>query len=133
MSDAPTLAVVAARRMDAGTLEFLRLGTGLVAGGGALTLVEVGRGAGLLSGGADLPEDAERYLEGLASFGTVPHPVDAGALRDLLTTCDRFLRVADADRSGAPPLVIVDAAWLAATSDDALVRAFEDAGQIIGG
>lgn len=129
----PTLGVIAASRFDAGVLEFLRLCTGLVAGGGALTLVEVGKGGGLVSAGRGVPGPAERYLEGLASFDVRPHRVDAAELRDLLVGCGRFLRVADADRRGTPELVVVDGAWLMHVPDPSLVLAFEEAGQLIRG
>ena len=129
----PTLGVVAASRLEEGVVEFLRLCTGLVAGGGALTLVEVGKGAGLFSGAGELPSRVERYLEGLASFDIRPHRVDASELRDLLVGCGRFLRVADADRRGTPELVVVDGAWLMHVPDPSLVLAFEEAGQLIRG
>ncbi len=133
MKGAPTLGVVATGRLDEAAFEFLRLCTGFVAGGGALTLVEVGKGAGLFSQAQDLPLRAERNLEGLASFGVVPHRVVASELRDLLVGCGRFLRVADRDRRGTPELVVVDAAWLMHVPDPSLVLAFEEAGQLIRG
>lgn len=133
MSGASTLAVVATDRLDAGALEFLRLCTGLIAGGGGLTLVEVGKGAGLLSGAADLPEEAERQLEGLASFDVVPRVVDAAALRALLVASSRVLRVARPTRRGTPALVVIDGPWLMHVPDPALVLAFEEAGQLLRG
>ena len=131
MSGSSTLAVIATSRLDAGVEEALRLVAALVAGGGAVTLVEVGRGAGLLSAAAALPDELERTLEGLAAFGTVPRPVDAATLRQLLGQSGRLLRVADADRRGTPALAVVDAAWLVHVPDPALILAFEDAGQLI--
>ena len=125
------LGVVAAARLEGGAAEFLRLCTGLVAGGHALRLVEVGRGIGLFSAPRERPAEVERQLEGLASFGVVPEPTDASALRALLAQSRRVLRVADADRRGTPALVLADAAWLMHVTDAALVLAFEEAGQLL--
>ena len=133
MSGTPTLAVVATDRLDAGAQEFLRLCTGHVAGGGALTLVEVGKGTGLFSRAEDLPIEVERQLEGLASFGVTPHRVSASELRDLLVGCGRFLRIARPTRRGTPEVVVVDGGWLMHVPDPALVLAFEEAGQLIRG
>lgn len=133
MTGLPTLGVVATGRLDDGAFEFLRLCTGFVAGGGALTLVEIGKGAGLFSRAKDLPVRAEQNLDGLASFDVTPHRVDAAELRDLLLGSGRFFRVADPARTGTPELVVVDAAWLADASDASLVHAFEEAGQLIRG
>ncbi|MDF1701562.1 MAG: hypothetical protein P1V36_10450 [Planctomycetota bacterium] len=133
MSAAATLAVVATDRLDAGALEWLRLCTGLVAAGGALTLVEVGKGAGLFSRARDLPEEAERQLEGLAAFEVVPRAVEAPALRELLVASQRVLRVASPARRGTPALVVIDGPWLMHVPDPALVLAFEEAGQLIRG
>ncbi len=131
MSGRPTLAVVATRQRGDGALAFLRLCTGLVAGGGSLRLVEVGRGRGLFSNPSDLPDEAERQLAGLASFDVRPEPIEAAALRTLLVGCDRLLRVADADRRGTPDVVIIDAAWLMHVPDAGLLLAFEEAGQVV--
>ena len=133
MSGTPTLAIVATDRLEEGAQEFLRLCTGHVAGGGALTLVEVRKGAGLFSSASELPLEVERQLEGLASFGVTPHRVSASELRDLLVACSRFLRVADPARRGTPEVVVVDGAWLMHVPDPALVLAFEEAGQLIRG
>jgi hypothetical protein len=131
LSGRPTLAVVATRLLDAGALEFLRLCTGLVAGGGALRLVEVGRGRGLFSAGTDLPDEAERQLAGLASFEVRPEPIEAGELRTLLVGCDRLLRVASATRRGTPDVVVIDSAWLLHVPEPGLLLAFEEAGQVV--
>jgi hypothetical protein len=131
VSAPPALAVMAAPAVDAGVLEFLRVCVGVVAGGGRLDLVEVGRGAGVLDADGATTDDAQRYLQGLASFDVRPRGAPTAELRNLLADCDRLLRVAAPDRSGTPDLVLVTPAWLAAVCDDDLLRTVEDAGQLL--
>ena len=131
MTAPPALAVVAAPRVDEGVREFLRVCVGLVAGGGALTLVEVGCGRGVLSGDGEQPAEIERQLEGLAAFDAVPRPLEAAELRDLLAATDRVLRIAAPTRRGTPEVVRIDGPWLLHVGDEALVLAFEQAGQIL--
>jgi hypothetical protein len=128
-----TLAVVAAPQVDAGLAEFIRLCVGFVAGGGSLTLLEVGPGRGVLSGGADLPQDIEHNLRGLADFDVKPLPVSDEALHDLLRGSERVLRVASPTRSGIPELLVLDDATLETIEPKALMRGMVEAGQVLRG
>lgn len=135
MRPGAALALVTPPLFDAGVLEFLRIVVGLVAGGETPLLLEIGPGAGLLSGRpseeVDLPEEGERYLEALADFGVRPATPSPAALREALGQCTRLLRIADPQRPGQPELLVVDAAYLAQVSDEALLRDLCEAGQVI--
>jgi len=126
-----TLAIVAAPRMGPGVEEFVRICVGFVAGGGGLTLLEVGPARGLLSSGRNLPDEVERGLEGLAAFGIAAGPATAEELVDLLRGCERVVRVAAPDRRGTPPVSWIDDAYLEEVDAQELLRDLVDAGQVI--
>jgi hypothetical protein len=102
----------------------LRLAVGLVAGGHELRLALAG--AGRLDG-----EACADYLEGLAQFGVHPETLDAAGLRAALEACGRIVRLADPARAGEPAVLEVSDAWLARTTDDALLDTLAAAGQVI--
>lgn len=131
MRGAATLALVCTDRVDPGLTEFIRLCVGFLAGGGSLTLLEVGPGRGLLSGDDDLPDDVARNLSGLADFDVRPLPVADEELRDLLRGSERVIRVASPTRPGTPELLILDDAYLESADPGALLTDITNAGQLI--
>ena len=131
MRGAATLALVSTDRVDPGLAEFIRLCVGFVAGGGSLTLLEVGPGRGLLSRNDDLPDDVARNLSGLADFDVRPLPVADEELRDLLRGSERVIRVASPTRPGTPELLVLDDAYLESADPTALLTGITNAGQLI--
>jgi hypothetical protein len=126
-----TLAIVTDPAAASGATGALRLLVGLVAGGHALRILEVGAARGALGERGDAGDEAGDYLRALAEFDVRPQAADGPALRAALRACDRVVRIGRPDRSGDPALLAVTEGWLDATPDEDLLRQLEEAGQVI--
>jgi len=103
------VAVFAAPRADTPeATEFLRVLAALRAVGRTVSLVEAGRGAGVLSQAEPaLTEEGERYLDALAEESVVP--AAALAFGPDLSGADGLVLLADPARSGVPALLMLAA------------------------
>ncbi len=112
--------------------ELLRMVAALVAADQPVRLVCAGAGRGAFASD-DLPEEAEAYLDGVADFGVVPADLEAPALLDAIQGARDLLRLAPADRSHDPALLVIDDDWLASARADpaAALDTLATAGQVI--
>ena len=110
--------------------ELLRIVTGMAACGDVVTLVEIGDGVGALARD-DVSDEAERYVEGLASLGIEAVELRASGLKEAIRRAARILVLSAPNRSRVPPLLVLDDAYLQATEPERLLVALTNAGGVI--
>lgn len=81
----------------------------------------------------DLTDDEQRLLETLGTEGVTACQPSAAELRTALDGARALVVVADPQRRATPGVLFIDATWLQATADDALLPALRRAGQLVRG
>ncbi len=112
--------------------ELLRIVTGMAACGDDIALCEIGAGIGAMAS-EDLSDEAERYVEGLASLGIEARPITGGDLHAAIAAADRVLVLGSPSRPRRPALLVLDDAYLRQVTSAALLDAITNAGGVIRG